>query len=88
MKNYIKLRGYFRKCNLPGPKPAPVVGNMLDVVKKTFAVHDLEIVKKYGKTLGYYEGTTPIIITTDVKFIKTFMIKEFSSFVNRRVKKN
>jgi cytochrome P450 len=41
--------------------------------------------QKYGNTFGYFEGTTPIIVTRDVKFLKSFMIKDFSSYVNRRV---
>ena len=50
--------------------------------------YDRNIFEKYGKTLGYFEGSQPVILTKDVKFIKAVMIKDFSCFVNRRVSFN
>ena len=50
--------------------------------------HDMKIFQRYGKkckTVGYFEGFTPVILTKDVNFIKAVMMKDFSNFVNKRV---
>lgn len=85
VKSYIDKRNYFKKMNLPGPKPLPVIGNFLGVIRKGLVQNDMEVMKKYGKTIGFFEGSIPAIMTIDPKFIKTFGIKDFGSFVNRRV---
>ena len=72
---------------LPGPSPTFLIGNFKDMISVGIANYDLNIFKKYGKTIGYFEGSQPIILTKDVKFLKAAMIKDFSSFVNRRVSK-
>lgn len=65
----------------------PFLGNMHDVAKKGITGHDSELIRDYGKFVGYYEGGTPLIMTTDTKFLKKVMIKDFNVFRNRRVKK-
>lgn len=59
---------------------------MLKLLKDGFVKHDVEIMKKYGRVVGYFEGSTPIVLTTDTKLIKNVMIKDFNCFVNRRVR--
>jgi hypothetical protein len=70
---------------VPGPSPLFIVGNFLDIFKKGFPKHDAEIMQKYGKTVGYFEGEMPVILTTDPNFIKSVMMKDFSCFINHRV---
>lgn len=76
---------YFTKLNIPGPKPIPILGNFHHIIKRGMPYNDLAMVKKYGKTFGYFEGTVPIVQTVDEKFIKKILIKDFSTFPNRRV---
>ena len=47
--------------------------------------YDFDAVKKYGKTFGYFELNTPVVVTTDLQFAKTAMIKDFGHFTNRIV---
>ena len=79
------IRNYFKNLGIPGPTPSFLVGNFKEVLKVGIAEYDLNVFKKYGKTVGYFEGSQPVILTKDVKFIKAVMIKDFSNFVNRRV---
>ena len=79
------MKNYFKKLGVPGPSPKIFVGNFKEMLDNGIANYDLSIFKKYGKTVGYFEGSQPIIITRDVKFINAVLIKDFSHFVNRRV---
>ena len=85
LKKYLGEREYFKKMNLPGPKPWPLIGNIDQLFRYGIQETDMRMVKTYGKIYGYFEGNSPIIMTTDIKFIKSCLIKDFNSFVNRRV---
>ena len=85
LKKYLGERKYFEKMNLPGPKPWPLLGNIDQLFLYGIQETDMKMVKTYGKIYGYFEGNSPIIMTTDIKFIKSCLIKDFNSFVNRRV---
>ena len=69
---------------LPGPKPWPYVGNLLDAFKygglhNTFLEYD----KKYGKVYKMYLGRDPIIAVTDLEMLKRILVKDFDKFRNR-----
>nr|QUF59370.1 cytochrome p450 CYP3044B3 [Brachionus angularis] len=80
---WLNMRGYFEKCNIKGPKPLPLVGNFFSIAKHGMPYYHKQLIEKYGKTMGYYEGSTPIILTTDPKLLKLILIKDFSNFTNR-----
>ena len=42
LKNYIQLRSYFSSRNIPGPKPLPLFGNFIGVVRQGFVYPRLE----------------------------------------------
>ena len=88
IKSYLNHRSYFKRINLNAPTPLPLFGNLLDLIRYGLHPADTNLMKTYGKICGRFEGTTPVIMTTDIKFIKTFMIKDFNNFVNRRVTLN
>ena len=44
-----------------------------------------EWTKQFGKTYGIYEGHLPILVTSDVDIIQEVFIKQFSSFIARKV---
>lgn len=52
---------------------------------KGFMESDTQFIEKYGRIVGYFEGSTPVILTTDSQLIKNVLIKDFNYFVNRRV---
>ena len=48
--------------------------------------YDEEVISKYGKIVGYFEGgNTPVVLCSDVEMIKSVMIKDSHFFNNRRV---
>lgn len=47
--------------------------------------YDKDMVKKYGRVLGYFDGTLPNLWTTDIELIKAVFVKDFDHFINRRV---
>nr|QUF59373.1 cytochrome p450 CYP3044B6 [Brachionus angularis] len=76
---------YFKKFNIKGPTPLPLVGNFIEMIKYGVPYNDIRMINKYGKIVGYFEGSTPIILVSDPKLLKSIMIKDFHSFTNRRV---
>ncbi len=46
---------------------------------------DTELMNKYGKVMGYFEGTNPNLWITDTEMIKSVFVKDFDHFINRRV---
>ena len=76
---------FFPNLNIPGPSPKPIIGDFLKLITKGLAKYDEEAIAKYGKILGYYEATKPVVLCTDVEMIKSVMIKDAQHFVNKRV---
>nr|XP_048289421.1 cytochrome P450 3A11-like isoform X2 [Myodes glareolus] len=75
----------FKKQGIPGPKPLPILGTLLNYYKGIWKF-DVECYKKYGKIWGLFDGPTPMFIITDPDMIKKVLVKEsYSVFTNRRV---
>nr|QEV83805.1 cytochrome P450 [Brachionus rotundiformis] len=81
---WMKKRNHFAKLNIPGPKPLPIIGNFNLVMKHGLANNDLILTQKYGKTFGFFLGSTPVVETTDLRLLKSVLIKDFSVFTNRK----
>ncbi|KAI5091213.1 cytochrome P450, family 3, subfamily A, polypeptide 65 [Silurus meridionalis] len=76
--------GLFKRLGVPGPKPVPFLGTMLQY-RKGIHHFDMECFQKYGKIWGIYEARRPILCVLDTDIIKTVLIKEcYSLFTNRR----
>ncbi|XP_075831507.1 cytochrome P450 3A6-like [Microtus pennsylvanicus] len=76
--------GLFKKLGIPGPKPLPFVGTMLEY-RKGIPIFDVECRKKYGDMWGLYEGLQPVLVIAEPGLIKNVLVKEFYSvFTNRR----
>ena len=79
-------RGFadLKKLNVPGPKPLPFIGNLLET-RKYGGMHlmYLDYVYKYGKMFAVCMGSRPSLVVADPELSKQIMIKDFSNFRNR-----
>ena len=79
-------RGFadLKKLNVPGPKPFPFLGNMLEA-KKYGGLHlmHLDYFKRYGKVFGICLGGRPSLVVGEPELLKQIMVKDFPSFHNR-----
>lgn len=73
----------YGKMNLTGPIPLPLFGNMLSLFNLNAT--QIKLVKKYGKTILFFEGTTPVVWTADPELVKIITIRDFKHFTSRRV---
>lgn len=73
-----------QRLKVPGPKPIPFFGNILDV-RKYGSVHlmMLDYAKKYGKVFAVSLGRKPSLVVADPEMLKSVMVKDFVSFHNR-----
>ncbi|XP_054709648.1 cytochrome P450 3A24-like [Uloborus diversus] len=73
-----------KNLGIPGPEPNIFFGNALDLVwKKTPLESHKEWIKKYGKVVGFYLGTKPVVLITDVDILKKIQVSDFHKFMNR-----
>ncbi|TRY86203.1 hypothetical protein DNTS_030241 [Danionella cerebrum] len=74
----------FKNMSIPGPRPVPFFGTMLEY-RKGFHIFDLECFKKFGRIWGIYDARQPALCIMDPSIIKTVLVKEcYSLFTNRR----
>ncbi|CAF1100675.1 unnamed protein product [Rotaria sp. Silwood1] len=81
----LRTNNIFRRLGIPGPAPIPLLGEMFNVIRKGVKTNDIELVKKYGKIIGVFEGTAPIILLSDPDLLRNVLIKDSNVFINRRI---
>jgi len=75
----------FSQLGLPGPQPNWWGGNIDQLRKEKLPFKVLQQwTKQYGKLYGYFEGSHPVIVSTDLDFLKGVFIKNFNSFHGRK----
>ncbi|CAF0852129.1 unnamed protein product [Rotaria sordida] len=84
----LRTNNIFRRLGIPGPAPIPFLGQLFNIARKGMKTNDIELVQKYGKIIGVFEGTFPIILLSDPDLLRNVLIKDSNVFVNRRVIKN
>ncbi|CAF4114177.1 unnamed protein product [Adineta steineri] len=80
----LRTNNIFRRIGMPGPAPIPLLGEMFNVMRRGMYKNDTALVKKYGKIIGVYEGTTPVILLSDLDILRNVLIKDSHVFINRR----
>ncbi|XP_046373795.1 cytochrome P450 3A24-like [Haliotis rufescens] len=75
----------FKDMGIPGPEPNFLFGNLLSLKTKSFHEIYQEWTKTYGSTYGYFEGPTPVLVTSSTDILHQVFIKQFSKFHARKV---
>ncbi|CAO2630604.1 Cytochrome P450 3A11 [Lemmus lemmus] len=74
----------FKKQGIPGPKPLPFLGTLMNYYEGTWKF-DTKCHRKYGKMWGLLDGQIPMLAITDTEMIKKVLVKDcYSVFTNRR----
>lgn len=77
-----KAHGFLRSFGIEGPPPDLLWGNWNQLRRDRIAVME-EWIAKYGKVFGFYKGTVPYVVISDVDLIKECFIKESAVFYDR-----
>lgn len=83
---YMKRKqmfNYFKDLGIPGPEPSIITGNMDELRKKTPTVAYREWIEKYGKVVGYFNGSRPVLLVADLDLLKMIQVKDFQDFIDR-----
>ena len=86
-KYVYQYRNMFKEIGLPElPQKGWTGGWSLYMEQKEDLFQlELDLIKKYGKVFGYFEGRFPTIIMADPNMLKQVMIGDHEHFVNRRI---
>lgn len=80
--------GSTRYGDVPGPRPLPLLGNTIDLLRHKGQIYVLidEYYKKYGKVFTMRSfGPHPNLVVGDPEMLKDIFVKEFDSFSDRPV---
>ena len=58
---------------------------MKNTIMQCLPQYDRDLMKKYGKVMGYFDGRHPNLWITDADLIRSIYVKDFDHFLNRRV---
>ncbi|KAF1522137.1 Cytochrome P450 3A24, partial [Eudyptes sclateri] len=74
----------FKKLGIPGPRPLPFFGTLLEY-RHGITYFDQMCFEKYGKMWGIFDGRQPVLMVLDLVLIKNILVKEcYTIFTNRR----
>lgn len=75
----------FANLGVNGPEPNILFGNLDEFAKKrSFEVY-ADWTRAFGKTYGVYEGSAPVLVTSDPDILRDVYVKKFSHFFGRRL---
>ncbi|XP_055936165.1 cytochrome P450 3A21-like [Argiope bruennichi] len=82
----IKDFDYWKKRGIPYVKPVlPFIGTSYSLLWKPAHQIDVERYRKLGPVYGQFDGARPVLVIADLKLVREVLVKEFPSFINRRV---
>uniref|UniRef100_A0A8R1DUJ9 Cytochrome P450 n=1 Tax=Caenorhabditis japonica TaxID=281687 RepID=A0A8R1DUJ9_CAEJA len=84
---YFKwVHTYWRRRGLDGPTGMPILGSFYEISDpnkpRAYFLHNWT--KKFGKIFGYYEGTVPVLVISDLDMLQEMFIKKFDCFYARK----
>uniref|UniRef100_A0A914X045 Cytochrome P450 n=1 Tax=Plectus sambesii TaxID=2011161 RepID=A0A914X045_9BILA len=82
---FRKRNSFFDSLNVKGPTPALLFGNLGEFWGVPIGLKIQQWTQKYGKVYGYYEGGTPVLVTSDLDILHDVFVKQFDSFHGRKL---
>lgn len=79
---YKQLFKFWTKQGLKGPKPYPVVGNLVELIMSNRMVLENKWRDSYGKLYGVFMGHKARIVVADPEVLRQVCIKDFDHFPN------
>ena len=76
---------YFKNLGIPGPEPHWFWGNLDKLWTDDRHLVMSKWTELYGEFYGYYEGPTPVLVTTSLEAVERIGIKQFSDFQGHNV---
>lgn len=83
--DYQVFTSYWSSKNIKGPRGLPFVGLAYKFIHQSFPTVYTDLISKYGKVFGTYEGRTKCLVITDADLIKDVLIRNFHKFSDRRI---
>nr|UEN71149.1 cytochrome P450 4AV17 [Meteorus pulchricornis] len=78
---------FWTSRNVKGPKPIPIFGTVKDIMFNKYSIGSYlkSIYDQYPNEpmIGIYTHHEPVLVLNDMEMIKTILIKDFKSFVDR-----
>nr|ACL31529.1 CYP1A [Channa punctata] len=69
-------------CRLPGPKPLPLIGNVLELRHKPYQSLTA-MSKRYGHVFQIHIGTRPVVVLSGSETVRQALIKQGEEFAGR-----
>ena len=78
---------YFSNRSIPSPPiPSILFGHLKDLWSaKSYSEQLRQWTRQYGSIYGLFEGTRPVYVISDIKFIEEVFVRQFSRFYSRRI---
>lgn len=64
--------------------PVPLFGSIWEKMSNDPNLIESKWFNKYGKVYGTYQATHPVLTIADPELIKQVLVKDFTTFINRR----
>ncbi|XP_066275168.1 cytochrome P450 3A11-like [Branchiostoma lanceolatum] len=80
----VRPLSMFKRMGVAGPKPYPVIGNMMEFKNGLWDIElQMSRVKEFGGAYGVFGGMRPAYVVTDREFLREIFIKQFHNFTDR-----
>ena len=74
---------FFSRRGIPGPRPLPLVGNLVDFLEETWMSRVEKEIQRFGPVYGVFNGLRPLLVVADPELLRDMLVRECTSFYER-----